>query len=78
MVGFTQGDVEEHRRYAEHADIAVRMLRKALDGGGPPTTLHDSISIRDRSKKLDRAISRAAWHHSMADRVEALLPPEGA
>ena len=62
--GFTHEDVTRHRNSA-------KAIRVNLESQGPVGTWdfqQEEISSKKR---------HAAWHDSMADRIEALLPPEG-
>lgn len=63
--GFTREDVVRHRNVAES-------IRMSLELQGPAATWDFP------REEIDSKARHAAWHDSMADRIEALLPPEEA
>ena len=69
--GFTREDARRHRREAdrlrEYMDQPCQT--KELFGGG--------VLLVDDPGETMRKGDLLAWHESMADRIEALLPPEG-
>lgn len=67
-VGFTREDVTRHRAMAS----CVRDL--LLTNSEPPS---DSITgVVQWARATEHGEERIDWHESMADRIEALLPPE--
>ena len=59
--GFTREDVQRHRDYAASLEGSLRIHRMAPIKG---------------SNGIARIESERDWHVSIADRIEALLPPE--
>ena len=69
--GFTHEDVRRHR---EQAAMFWRWVREAQERSMLQAPNPNEFGF---ASSLDRNISRAAWHESMASRIAALLPPEG-
>ena len=66
--GFTREDVRRHRAMAGGA-------RETLEKHKNPPTSGAACLAWQRA--IDHGHERIEWHESMADRIEALLPPEG-
>ena len=72
--GFTREDVKRHRAGASHyrAEIKIHTFNfEQLDFTSPSHISAHDLYIETYGELRD-------WHESMADRIEALLPPEDA
>lgn len=65
--GFTRFDSDRHRECAAGYDHALNALRDYVAGSG-----REAQAFASQEDEMRR---NRQWHESMADRIEALLPP---